>query len=369
MRVRSGVALGFVAMVFAVSAHAAAPAPGVRIYRLQTMGRLRVSLPVEPGAGKAMYRDAQGKWRAVADPVEDGLLEFELDVGDLDRGRTTLVLGAPESVNLDDQTPPQVVRFEVDGVPQGAGSTVELGGVERAPQRVLIEVADDLNDLKTDSLSVNVNGAPFGAGAPGVEVKSANARRCTVDLDLTRLLKTARRENTVSVRIDDRAVDDRALVCTLSFGCVKPHTLQDGTVASIDSLDGNPGWADWTVMFDGVKMDSSQGTTAGYTWLSAATAFPHWVRLEFAKPKTVKGVAVWWAYWKGYRTSAAYKVQTWNGREWVTQVETKDQKPVQASRHTFAPVLTKAVRVWQPSMSGHPAESQYMWVSEVEVVE
>jgi hypothetical protein len=63
----------------------------------------------------------------------------------------------------------------------------------------------------------------------------------------------------------------------------------------------------------------------------------------------------------------AYDVQTWDGQKWVTQLEVPDQKEIQTSRHEFErPVETNAIRVWQPSMSGHPGRADYMWISELE---
>ena len=45
----------------------------------------------------------------------------------------------------------------------------------------------------------------------------------------------------------------------------------------------------------------------------------------------------------------------------------KDQKATQLSRHTFGPLTTKALRLWQPAMAGNPIEPEYIWISELEV--
>ncbi len=143
--------------------------------------------------------------------------------------------------------------------------------------------------------------------------------------------------------------------------------MDDGTVISVDSVTSSSGWQDWSVVVDGEVMDEGSGTTAGKTWLSEPNALPHWIKMEFPEPREVSQVKLWWAHYQTYRTSMAYKVQTWDGSGWVTQAEVQDQSERQCSVHEFDPVTTTAVRVWQPPNSGQAQRSQYMWLSEIEV--
>ena len=350
-----------------LAASGARGAPGVQIYRLQTMGSLTLSLPVEADVKQVMYRNSAGTWTAVPGCIKNGLLQMDIELADIKNGRTILVLGASKRIHLDDQEPPEVVRFEVDGSSYGAVSSVAMGGVEKAPQKLVIEVKDELNWLQTKSLRVSVNGKSFELSHPGVSFERLNPKRGIITIDLKQLMATVGQQNNVSVRIDDYAIDEDALACTLSFRYEGPHTLADGTVASVDSITSSSGWAEWWVIFDGLKMDASGGTTAGKTWLSEGNAMPHWVRMEFPEPRPVSEVAIWWAYYGGFRSSVAYDIQTWDGEKWVTQVAVKDQKATQLSRHTFGPVTTKALRLWQPAMAGNPVESEYIWVSELEI--
>ncbi len=356
-----------VAMISAAYAAGASRAASIQVYRLQTMGSLTISLPVDADVEQVMYRNAAGKWTIVPGRIEKGVLRMDLDLADIKCGRTMLVLGAPRWVNLDDQEPPAVVCFDVDGKCYGRVTSLPLGGVERAPEELAIRVEDDLNWLRTRSLRVTANGRSFRLSHPGISFERSSAKSGTIVVDLKALMPTVLRENNVSIHIDDYAIDEDALTCTLSFRVEPPHTLADGAVASVDSVTSSSGWAEWWVMFDGLKMDASGGTTAGKTWLSEGNALPHWARVEFPEPRKVSEVAIWWAYYGGFRTSVAYKVQTWDGQTWVTQVDAKDQKAVQTSRHEFGPVTTKAVRIWQPAMAGNPIEPEYMWVSELEI--
>jgi hypothetical protein len=262
-----------------------------------------------------------------------------------------------------------VLHFVVDGHDHGAVSTVDLGGAEAAVRTLRLEVADAGNDLDKSSFRAAVNGKGLKAADPGVEVTFPNPRHAVIALDLAALLPQPESRNTVSIHLDDQAVDDRTLDCTLSFAYVGRRTLKDGTIAAVDSVDPNPGWAEWWVMFDGDKMDAAGGTTAGRTWLSEGNSLPHWVRLDFPKPRRVSGIAIWWAYWKGFRSSAAYTVETWDGTSWTVRATVKDQKSTQTSTHSFEPGDVQALRIRQPAMAGHPEEPQYMWISELEILD
>jgi hypothetical protein len=341
--------------------------PTTQLYRIQTMGSLQMSLPVAEDTAEVMYRDARGEWRVLDGCIQGGVLRFDLDLADICNGRTMLLLDPPKWVNLDDQQPPEVIRFEIDGISYGPISSVAMGGVDVAPEQLLLEVEDKDNWLRTRSLSVNAAGKAHGLSHPAIALERINSRHAIITADLKHLMGTIGSQNSVMVCIDDYALDDDALCCTLSFRYEAPHVLDNGWKVAIDSVTGSSGWAEWWVMFDGFKMDASGGTTAGFTWLSEGNAQPHWVRIEFPEPREVSEVDIWWAYYQGYRASTAYKIQTWESGKWVTQLDISNQKSAQVSKHTFKPVTTKAIRIWQPAMAGHPIEPQYMWISEIEV--
>ncbi len=343
-------------------------APKTAAYRLQTTGNVQLSLPPIPDLTQVLYRDASGKWSSLPVDISGDTLHLQIDVAKIKNGRTMIVLNVPEGVNMDDQEPPRVVRFEIDGKDHGTVQTIALGGIEMAPRNITIEVEDDLNRLQTRSLLVTVNGRRYTLRDAGVSFERLSPEHGIIAVDVAKLLDSMSSDNTVTVRIDDYALDEDALNCSLSFRYTPPYKLEDGSLLAVDTVTSSSGWAQWWVLVDGVKMDTSFGTTAGNTWLSEQSAQPHWIRLEFPEARKVSGVALWWAYYQCYRTSVAYEVQTWDGEEWVTQVKVKDQSEMQCSKHTFDPVTTTAVRVWQPSMSGHPGRADYMWVSEIEVL-
>ena len=353
------------ALVATWPAHAA---PGAEVFSLDTTHNVDLYIPGKSDTRQVLYRDATDNWRVLPVETTDGMVHLKIDVANLNQGRTLLVLGAPASVNMDDREPPAVVQMTIDGHSYGSVNNMALGGVEAAPRQATIEVQDELSSLRTRSLRVSVNGRRYTLRDAGVQLEPISPRRAVIVLDISKLLSRLRSDNTITVSIDDCAIDETALNCAISFRHTPPCDLPDGTRLSVDTVTMKAGWENWLVVADGEKMDSSYPSTAGHTWRSLASAEPHWIKIEFPQPREVSGVALWWAYWNVFHSSAAYKVQTWDGHQWVTQVEVSNQTTKQCSKHVFEPVVTKAIRVWQPPMSGHPREQGTMWISELEVL-
>lgn len=350
-----------------LSAAAAEAAARATIYSLQTTADVNLVIPAVSATAKVLYRNAAGAWEPAVVEASGEVLRLRLEVGKISNGRTLLVLNVPDGVNLDDVRPPTVLRCTVDGKELGTAATVDLGSVETAPQTVSLLVQDELNALVPDSLQVSINGKRLATGAPGVSFKLLDPRQALITIDLSTLANPPATRTTVSISLDDCALDDTLMDWSLSFSCPPVQRLPDGSVLAVDSVTTAAAWQAWQVVTDGLKMDAGGGTTAGRTWLSQENGQPHWISLRFAAPRTVTGVALWWAFYEGYRTSVAYEVQTWDGATWATQVSVKDQREGQCSRHTFPAVTTAGVRIWQPTGSGHPGRAAFMWLSEFEV--
>jgi hypothetical protein len=282
-------------------------------------------------------------------------------------GRTLLVLDPPHGLQLDDADPPALVQCLLDGADAGTGPTLDLGGIEKPPQTLSLRIRDAHNALAAETLAISVNGTRVATGAAGVHLERTGPKEAAVTMDLTRLGLDSVVRNTLSLSIADCSLEAPPLIWLLTFRLAPAHRLPDGSVLSVDTVTTSAGWEAWQVIADGKPMNAGDGTTAGRTWLSEENDRPHWVRLAFPAPRTVTGVALWWAFYECFRTSVAYDVQIWDGRQWSTQVSVKDQAATQCSRHTFPAVTTSAVRVWQPPGSGHPERAGYMWLSEVEV--
>jgi hypothetical protein len=338
-----------------------------QVYTLRMMGALRISIPVPGPDTQVMYRNADQTWTRVATDPDAGVATVDLSPSETPNGRTLLMVGAPRGVNLNDATPPHCVDIAIDGTHYGPVEVVELGGVDGLPKTITLELADDQSMLRRSTLKVAVNGRSFGLRDPGVEYDALGSRHARVVLDLETLAGEATRSNTVAVSVDDYALDDTSLDCLISFTLEPPRVLEDGTIARVDSVTSSAGWAEWWVIFDGLRMDASGGTTAGKTWLSAGNDKPHWLRLDFPAPRTISEVAIAWAYWESYRTSSRYELQALVNGKWNSIIEVTPEASTQESVHAFEPIETSSLRLWQPAMAGNSAEPQYLWISEFEV--
>lgn len=337
-------------------------------YVVQSTGPVSLTIPVQAATKAAWVRAAGGNWQPLAAKVRDGAVELRLEAEHLHSGATILVLDPPPWLNLDDSEPPGVLRFEVDGQEMQGPAEVSLGWVEEAPKQILLEVEDALNPLDLGSICVTFGGQVYRPGETGVRFAAEGQKRGAVKVNVRALLRATETEaGSMTLTIDDYALDYERLVRSVSWQIVPSTELDDGTILSVESVTDASGWQDWSVVSDAEVMEQGDPTTAGVTWLSQQHPREHWIKWKFPEPRKVNGVDLWWAYYQCYRTSVAYQVQTWDGERWVTQVAVKGQAETQHSSHQFDAVETTAVRVFQPPMSGHPGRADYMWLAEATV--
>jgi hypothetical protein len=114
--------------------------------------------------------------------------------------------------------------------------------------------------------------------------------------------------------------------------------------------------------------------TAGLDWKQAAWAseegaVPHWVEFDFAAPRELREVAIYWAQDGGsYWTSSDLRVEVKAPGEssWRPVAQHQDAAPQRESRLTFDPVEVKSLRLYQPVGGGPSGRSGILWLSEVE---
>lgn len=356
-------------ILFAVRGSAAATYAAPVVYTITTTVNAELTLPMPAAEGQHLRRDRKGQWKPLEAEIDDGRIRFRLELEDMDNGETMIVLNCPPNIDLEDRRPPSIIRIEVDGEVKEAADTVDLGSLPSPPAKIAITFADNRSNLVPESIRVLAAGAARTIDDPGVSWHADTLKRGTVSIDLREIFKTAPDGHvTVTATIDDTALDREVGSCTISFTHTAPYVLPNKRVLAVDSVTDSPGWAKWWVIADGVKMDESMSTTAGYTWLSQPTDGPHWVQMTFPEPRQIKTVRLWWAYYQTYRTSRAYRVEVLpSAGDWRTVTEVTDQEERQVSEHSFSPVMAKAVRIWQPPMSGQSERAEHMWLSEIEV--
>lgn len=104
-------------------------------------------------------------------------------------------------------------------------------------------------------------------------------------------------------------------------------------------------------------------------WASAETGADHWVQITFAEKKKVNLVTVFFAMDAGqYKTPRKLSVQIPDGDGWK-EIAAGDVPPQlqDGIEISFAPVITDAVRLVQPSGQGPQDRPDLMWLAEVEI--
>ncbi|MEM3596865.1 MAG: glycosyltransferase [Candidatus Bathyarchaeia archaeon] len=84
-------------------------------------------------------------------------------------------------------------------------------------------------------------------------------------------------------------------------------------------------------------------------WASENSVIPQWLELTWEKPQQILGVRLLFenAYAKGY------SIQTWNGVEWITQIEVADNKALERTHIFTEPVETDKLRILVTEFSIH----------------
>lgn len=334
-------------------------------YTVRSNTPFTLSLPAVSDEETFLCKAASGGHKKPVVRREGRCWILDIGAGDLGNGEICLVRNAPPWLNLDDNTPPQALRCELDGKAVGGE---DLGWLEQAPRTILLELEDQGNPINERSLSVTVNGKVLMAQDPHVKYNAMSKNRGVLTCDLSDLLTTGQPGNTVVLQADDCAIDDAALQKSLRFKIAPTHTLADGVVLAVDSIVDQEGWREWWVVSDGKVMREGDRTTAGATWQSDKTDAAHWIEFQFPAPRPVGKVEIWWPYYECYRTSTKYEVQTWDGEKWVTQAKADGQKEQQCSAHAFKPVTTGKVRILQAPNGGHPGRQDLMWIAEVKIL-
>lgn len=106
---------------------------------------------------------------------------------------------------------------------------------------------------------------------------------------------------------------------------------------------------------------------SGYSWLSLEKPEEHWVECALLGSEKVDKVAVYWG--NANQLPQAYKIQYWDGKQYVDFPESKDWRVAKAVGCVVRvkPVTTAKVRVVQKLAGGSKDRPQLMQVAEVRV--
>ncbi len=364
------------------AARAAEPVFAGKRLQLTTTSTVTVSIPFGKDAetGRHLYRDAEGRWAPLAAARDqDGSLTFTLNPADLDAGRTTVILGTPAWLNLDDSVPPRVVGARVDGRALDWGPNVELGWLDAAPVTVELEIRDEGNPINPASLRVAINGnyLPKTDRSARLEIDPGDRKRGKITLDLAGMPgKTPQGTVRIAVTVDDLAADDACLRTNLAYTVTAPPEIKLGEAAAtapngieifVDSI--YKGYENVECLLDG-KLQEPGTTTYGGTWASEDAGVDHWLCVVLPEPKPIAGVEIGWAHYQDtFWTSARYDIMTWDGTAWQRALRVQGNPETRTSRHAFPVRTTDRIMIWVPAGGNHPERPDLLWVTEVTFLE
>jgi hypothetical protein len=103
-------------------------------------------------------------------------------------------------------------------------------------------------------------------------------------------------------------------------------------------------------------------------WVSAESPEPHWIELEFRKPKRVTAVYVYWGFDKDrYMPSRRVELHAPDGGGgWRTVATLEPGGNFDRTAFEFAPFVAERLRLFQPAQAGPQNRPFVMWVREVQ---
>lgn len=345
-------------------------------YQIRTANTLTVSLPIGNVPGEHMYQHASGKWlKLPGAKYADGTLTFTLSSEQLREGSTTLLVGKPNWLDLNDDAPPAITKAMVDGKAVACTGETGLGWIDQPPRRIEIQVEDRRNPLDPGSVRAVVNGKDMRPDGKALryEADGTNSKKARIVCSIADLVRDVPQGTMrITLECDDYAPDDQSASITLLFTVTRPPeitlgkpaaTTPDGRKVFVESVFS--GYENVECVLDG-KPQQAGSSTVGCSWASVESEKDHWICLVLPKPQRVAGVKIDWPNWKNtYWTSSRYDIMTWDGKQWQRALRVQGNPEDKASTHEFPPCTTDRVLVWQPSIGGHAQYQDIMWITEV----
>lgn len=128
------------------------PSKVVSDMRMLCIGVLLVLLTVPAFCEDVYFQGADSTWHSLEASPQDGRIQIQLDAAMIAAGQTFIVLGKPEWMVLEDDTPPHLTGLAVDGrsIELQEGDEIVLGAIDGDSARVAIGLSDESNPIAAD---------------------------------------------------------------------------------------------------------------------------------------------------------------------------------------------------------------------------
>ncbi len=350
----------------AVVAVAALAAPAAaQAYRVQFSSPVTVALPV-PAVVKPVVqvRAADGCWRPADCRLEQGRLVISLDPARLGGSRAMLLVNPPADMDIADARAPRLTAARVGRDYHTARSEIFLGVASDWPRRIVLSIADAENALDPRSLSLSLDGAPL---TRRVRLRNLSPRAVTVR---ARLPKSDYGDHVLRYAIADASPQGNTLEGTIRFArfdMTNYVLAAHGTKLSADSYFSS--YPSLACLQDGDVKLPGNTLPNDISWASEETGTPHWVQVDFDRPRSLHEVVVYWAnYSHEPHTARVFEVQVPAPGGWQTLYRSPEggEKPAACTTAGFAPRTVTRFRVFQPAGAGSPSRPNLMWLAEIE---
>ena len=325
-----------------------------QVYEVWTTSDLTLQLKAPRAEGEVLFWSKSDGWERPAFEWKEGKVRCTLSLDRMADGRTTLLVGRPANVNIDDRQPPQIA-VSLDGTPVTGQSPTVLN---RPPTRLQCTIEDKENAVDLKALKVLLNGSEISTRAA---TEAAAQNRLTVQAALP---PVEFGDHTLTVKARDLSPFRNASELRVQFSYVVGTDLalaSSGAKVQVDSC-----YSSYVAdpLIDGDWKSCSASGSPQMTWASAETEADHWVTLTWPKPQSVDSVSL---FWVRSDPSQLVHVQVPRDQEWTTVGSAKPKGACTATTIRFSSTSVKALRILQPRGSGLANRPNLLWLGELVV--
>ena len=332
-----------------------APPAWGQVYEVHTTSDLTLQLRSPVPKPRVLFWSKSERWEPVTYDARQGAVRFTLSVDTLANGKTTLLVGVPDGVAIDDRHSP-AISVSLDGrtLAQGEKPTV----LERMPTRLVCLVKDAANrvDAQRVRICVDDRHVPSTVTAATAAGKSVTfeAKLPAIDFGSHSLTVVAQDVSPFRNKAELGAVFTYLNTADLAQASL-------GATVKVDSCYPN-----YTAgpLIDGDWQACATSGSPQASWASAETAEDHWAVIELPKPQQVASVSV---FWVRKQPSQKIEVQVRKGGQWVTVGSAQPQQACTATTIRIPKQVVSAVRVFQPKGAGLTDRPNLVWVGEIAV--
>ena len=326
-----------------------------QMYEVWTTSSLTLQLKAPKAKGEVLFWSKAGRWERPPFQWQNGTVRCTLALDNIAKGRTTLLVGRPAGVDINDRQAPKI-SVSLDGRAVAPG--LEPLAFSKPPARLECVVEDAANRVDANALRVLLDGTEIPTTASPA---TSTGRRMTLRASLPPLDFG---DHALVTEAQDVSPFRNRAALSVQFSYTIGRDLAQASLGAKVQVDScYPNYAA-APLIDGDWQSCAASGSPQVTWASAETETNHWIAIDLPKPQAVESVSLFWVRKK---PSRAVQVQIRRGADWVTVGSAQPHGPCTATTIRVAPSPVKTLRILQPKGSGLPDRPHLLWVGEIVV--